>query len=473
MLGRKCWRGPAWALTLGLSALLLACEEQNTYVAPPAPKVTVARPLVQDVTEYLEFTGTTVAYARVEVPARVPGVLQSMHFEPGTPVNEGDLLFTIDPVEYEAQVQAAEAELAQAKARKTETAKTLARAESLIKRGNIAQARVDEAQANFLSAEAEILVREANLTQARINLGYTQVKAPISGRVGRNLVDIGNLVGEGEATILTDITTFDPMYVYFEVNERDLLRYISKSREKSQGESQVEETVEERRAGRRQPVPLEIGLASEEGYPHSGLTDFAESEVDSNTGTIRVRGIVKNPGRQPAFVPGLFVRIRLPFETRPDMPLVTERAVGFDQSGQYVLLVNSDNIVEKRNVALGPIVDGLRVITDGIEVSDMVVVNGLQRAREGAEVEPTETEMSTLSASAIKDRLKAADDGTPEKTEPESAKSEDEGAGLESNAPSSTAQESEAESKTEPESTAGAAAAETSSDAAAAEPAKD
>ncbi len=472
MLGRKLGRGLTWAFLLGLPTLLLACEDQNTYIAPPAPKVTVARPLVQDVTEYLEFTGTTVAYARVDVPARVPGVLQSLHFEPGTPVNEGDLLFTIDPVEYEAQVKAAEAELARAEARKTETAKTLERAETLIKRGNISQAKVDEAQADFLSAKAEILVRQANLTQARINLGYTQVKAPISGRVGRDLVDVGNLVGQGEATNLTDITTFDPMYVYFEVNERDLLRYIAKSREKAQGESQAEETPDESRAGRRQPVPLEIGLASEEGYPHPGLTDFAESQVDPDTGTIRVRGIVKNPGRQPAFVPGLFVRVRLPFETRPDMPLVTERAVGFDQSGQYVLVVNSDNVVEKRNVTLGPIVDGMRVITDGIEDSDMVVVNGLQRAREGAEVEPSEIEMATLSASALKGRLEAEEDAKPEQLEPESTTSEDEGAGLESTAPPSSDQEPAAETKTETEATA-EAASDSSSDAAAAEPAKD
>ena len=473
MLGRNCGRGLAWALVLGLPPLLIACEDQNTYVAPPAPKVTVARPLVQDVTEYLEFTGTTVAFARVEVPARVPGVLKSMHFEPGTPVSEGDLLFTIDPVEYDAQVKAAEAELARAEARKTETTKTLERAETLIKRGNIAQAKVDEARADFLSAKAEILVRQANLTQARINLGYTQVKAPISGRVGRNLVDVGNLVGEGEATILTDITTFDPMYVYFEVNERDLLRYISRDREKAQDDDQSVGSAEEGRAGRRQPIPLEIGLANEEGYPHPAVTDFAESEVDPDTGTIRVRGIVENPGQEPAFVPGLFVRVRLPFETRPDMPLVTERAVGFDQSGQYVLLVNSEQVVEKRNVTLGPIVDGLRVITKGIEAGDMVVVNGLQRAREGAEVEPTETEMATLSASAIKEDLESEDDTKSGELEPESMTSEDEGAGLESPDPSSTDQQPEAAGEPKPEATAGAAATETSSDAAATEPAKE
>ncbi|MCG8596649.1 MAG: efflux RND transporter periplasmic adaptor subunit [Kiloniellales bacterium] len=401
---------------LGLSPLLSACEEQNTYVAPPAPKVTAARPLVQDVTEYLEFTGTTVAYARVEVPARVPGVLRSLHFEVGTPVNEGELLFTIDPVEYEAQVQAAEAELARAEARRTETAKALERAETLIKRGNISQARVDEAEADFLSAKAEVLVREANLTRARINLGYTRVTAPITGRVGRNLVDVGNLVGQGEATILTDITTYDPIYVYFEVNERDLLRYLAMNRKEAPDDSP---------AGRRETMPIEVGLANEEGFPHRGITDFAESQVDPDTGTIRVRGVVPNPGQDPVFLPGLFVRIRLPFETRPDVPLVAERAVGFDQGGQYLLVVSAENVVEKRRVALGPLVDGLRVVTGGIGPDDRVVVNGLQRAREGITVQAAEIDMARLTASAIEaggasdsdrqtdDKGASIDDGAP------------------------------------------------------------
>ena len=416
MRAKRRRRATALLGLCGLSPLLLACEEQNTYVAPPPPKVTVARPLVQDVTEYLEFTGTTIAYARVEVPARVPGVLRSLHFEVGTPVGEGDLLFTIDPVEYEAQVQAAEAELARAEARRTETAKTLERAETLIKRGNISQAKVDEAQADFLSAKAEVLVREANLTQARINLGYTKVTAPISGRVGRNLVDVGNLVGQGEATILTDITTYDPMYVYFDVNERDLLRYLTRNRKEAPDDSP---------AGRRETMPIEIGLANEKGFPHRGITDFADSQVDSDTGTIRVRGIVPNPGREPVFLPGLFVRIRLPFETRPDVPLVTERAVGFDQGGQYVMVVSADNVVERRAVTLGTLLDGLRVIASGVGPDDRVVVKGLQRAREGIAVQAEEVDMANLTASAIEAGGTA--DGAGRK--------DDEGASLDQGAP--------------------------------------
>ena len=400
MLNKACRRTLILLGALGAPILLLACEEENTYVAPPPPKVTVATPLVQDVTEYLESTGTLVAYAQTEVRARVPGILESMHFEPGTPVNQGDLLFIIDPEEYDAQVKAAEAELAKAKARRTETARTLERAQTLFERGNVSEAKHDEARADTLSARAEVLVRQANLTRAQINLGYTEVTAPITGRVGRNLVDVGNLVGEGEATVLTDITTYDPIYVYFEVNERDLLEVAER-----QKQADEEEEEDDGRAGKRNALPLELGLANEEGYPHVGLTDFAESEVDADTGTLRVRGVFENAGRRPDLYPGLFARVRIPYDKIPDMPLVTERAIGFDQSGQYVLVVNAENTVEKRNVSLGRIVDGLRVITSGLDADDRVVVNGLQRAREGAVVEAEQTDMASLTASAIEEAV--------------------------------------------------------------------
>lgn len=378
--------------------VLAACDEQNTFVAPPPPKVTVAKPLIQDVTEYLEYTGRTAAVAHVKVPARVSGVLRSVEFEPGTPVNEGDLLFSIASEEYEARVRAAEAELARAEANKTEAEKTLKRAEALAARGNVSQAKLDEARAKALSTEAEVLVREANLAQAQLDLSYTQVTAPITGRVGRSLVDVGNLVGQGEATILTDITTFDPVYVYFEITERDLLRYLERNKDQADLEG---------RAGKRDHTELGVGLVTEQGYPHIGRTDFAESQVDASTGTLRVRGIVQNPGRAPVFLPGVFVRVRLPFDTRKDAPLVTERAIGFDQSGEYVLVVNSEDTVEKRNVDLGSLTDGLRVIIKGLSAGDRVVVNGLQRAREGLKVAPETVDMASLSASAIEARLAA------------------------------------------------------------------
>lgn len=392
MCGKRQRQALARLALVAAALLFAACGEENTYVPPPPPKVTVAKPLVKEVTEYLEFTGTTAAYASVQVAARVPGVLQSMHFEVGVPVNEGDLLFTIDPVEYEAQVRAAEAELARAEARLSETAKALKRAETLAKKGNVSQAKLDEARADFLSAQAEVLVRDSNLKIAQINLGYTEVRAPIFGRVGRNLVDVGNLVGQGEATILTDITTFNPMYVYFEVNERDVLRVRAMTREKY-GDSVP--------ARERRRFPLELGLGNETGYPHRGVTDFAESQIDSATGTLRVRGVFDNPGADPILFPGLFARVRVPIAERADMPLVSERAIGFDQSGQFLLVVNGENRVEKRNVTLGSTQDGFFVVEKGIGPEDRIIVTGLQRAREGAEVAAEEVDMSSLSSAAL------------------------------------------------------------------------
>ena len=375
----------------GVLLFLAACEEQNTYAPPPPPSVTVAQPLIQDVTEYLEFSGTTVAYARVEIPARVPGVLQAVHFEIGSEVSKGDLLFTIDPLEYEASVQAAEAELARAQAVLSESEKTLGRARTLIQRGNISQASLDEAEANFLSAEAEVLVREANLTSARIDLGYTQVTAPMSGRVGRNLVDVGNLVGQGSATVLTDITVYDPIHVYFEVNERDLLRAIERIRSEIGNGGSARDQAN---------FPIEVGLTTEEGYPHLGVTDFTESQVDRDTGTLQVRGVLENPGEQPALLPGLFARVRVPIAQRAAMPLVSENAVGFDQSGRYLLVVNDQGIVEKRSVILGQLVEGLRVVERGIDPGDRVIVTGVQRAREGIAVQAEEIDMASLLLSA-------------------------------------------------------------------------
>jgi len=210
-------------------------------------------------------------------------------------------------------------------------------------------------------------------------------------------------VGEGEATILTDITAFNPIYVYFEINELDLLRVMAMSKERRQASDGDA-------AGKKGALPLELGLANEEGYPRVGVTDFADSQVDPNTGTLSVRGILDNPGKSPDLLPGLFARVRVPIDKSPNMPLVTERAIGFDQSGQYLLVVNAENAVEKRSVSLGRIVDGLRVITRGVDAGDLVVVNGLQRAREGAEVEAEQIDMATLTASAIEESAEAGEE---------------------------------------------------------------
>ncbi|HED19228.1 MAG TPA: efflux RND transporter periplasmic adaptor subunit [Gammaproteobacteria bacterium] len=379
-------------------ALSLAGCESNTYVEPPPPKVTVAQPLIQDVTDYLEFTGTLVASEKAEARARVSGVLQSMHFIPGTSVTEGDLLFVIDPAEYQADLQAAQAELAGAKSNYDRAKIEYGRAQTLYKKKAGAEADVVKWRVERELASADILRAEAKVARAELNLGYTQVTAPLTGRVGRNEVDIGNLVGEGEATVLTEVTLFDPIYVYFNLNERDLLRVRDIYKEVVEAKGLNPDAI----GDREMEIPLYLGLANEEGYPHEGLYDFAESGVDPETGTLRLRGILDNPGAAPDLLPGLFARIRMPLGNRPDMPLVTERAIGNDQSGTYLLVVNSKDVVERRSVKTGQRKDGLIVIEDGLLKDDRVVVNGIQRARPGRKVAPEPVDMASLTASAMR-----------------------------------------------------------------------
>lgn len=387
--------GFAAAVTAGM-ALLAGCQESNTYVEPPPPTVTVARPLVKEVTDYLTFTGSTVPSERVEVRARVSGFLEGMHFVPGTDVVPGELLFAIDPKEYEAELEAANAELASARAQLKRAQTEFARSERLFKQKAGSEVEVVKWRGELELANAAISRAEAQVDRAKLTLSYTDVRSPLTGRVGRNLVDIGNLVGEGEATVLTDVTAYDPMYVYFSINEHDLLRLMDLYRKRVKEKGLDPTKDPDSKAG----VTLEMGLSNEEGYPHRGVTDFAESGLDAGTGTLQLRGVFDNPGNPPRILPGLFARVRLPIARRPDMPLVTERAVGTDQSGRYLLVVNSENRVEKRIVRLGQLIDGLRVIEEGIRADARVVVNGLQRARPGGVVVPEETDMASLTLSA-------------------------------------------------------------------------
>ena len=231
-----------------------------------------------------------------------------------------------------------------------------------------------------------------------MNLSYTKVTSPITGRVSRNFVDTGNLVGEGEPTLLTKVTRFDPMYVYFNLNENDLLRVMSMYRQRTK-----EKGIDPSKGPNSEAeMLLFLGLANEEGYPHEGIADFAESSVDPGTGTLQLRGVFPNPGPAFVLIPGLFTRLRLPIEKREGALLVSERAIGSDQGGRYLLAVNSENVVEKRPIRMGQLVDGLRVIDEGLGPDDSIVVNGIQRARPGAKVDPEQTEMESLTASALK-----------------------------------------------------------------------
>ena len=387
-----------------LAVLLAGCGDTSTHDEPPPPQVMVATPVIQEVTDYLDFTGTTVAYDHAEARARVAGVLESMHFTPGTYVEQGELLFIIDPRQYKAELQAAQAELASAQADEQLAQTELARAKELYRQSAGPESDVVKWQGQLGTTQADILIAEAKIESAELLVEYSQVAAPISGRVGREQVDLGNLVGNGEATLLTDVTRFNPMYVYFNLNERNLLLLLKIYREKIQergGETTSTYLKQEK-------MPVYMGLANEEGYPHEGILEFAESAVDTGTGTMELRGIFVNDGRPPALLPGLFARIRVPVDQRADMLLVTERAVAQDQAGSYLLVVDNDNKVGRRSVATGQVVDGLVVIEEGLSKDDRVVVKGVQRARPGFEVTPEPVDMSALTDSARKQAAAAA-----------------------------------------------------------------
>jgi len=384
--------------------LLAGCGDSNTYLEPPPPQVTVATPVIQEVTDYLDFTGTTVAYDHAEARARVAGVLESMHFTPGTYVEQGELLFVIDPRQYKAELQAAQAELASAQADVKLAQTELARAKELYRQNAGPESDVVKWQGQLGTTQADILIAEAKIESAELLVEYSQVAAPISGRVGREQVDLGNLVGNGEATLLTDVTRFNPMYVYFNLNERNLLLLLKIYREKIQergGDTTSTYLKQEN-------MPVYMGLADEEGYPHEGILEFAESAVDTGTGTMELRGIFVNDGRPPALLPGLFARIRVPVDQRADMLLVTERALAQDQGGSYLLVVDNENKVERRSVVTSQVIDGLVVIEEGLSKDDRVVVKGVQRARPGFEVTPEPVDMSGLTDSARKQAAAAA-----------------------------------------------------------------
>jgi RND family efflux transporter MFP subunit len=418
-----------FVLTSALFWSLTACDSRsNQYVEPPPPKVTIARPVQQEVIEYLEFTGTTRAFEEANIQARVAGFLQSMHFVPGTIVNEGDLLFVIDPKEYQAELNASMAELNAAKAMQHRAQIEYERAKRVFDQGAGRETDVVRWRGERDVAVAEIERAKAKVERAQLNMSYTQVISPITGRVGRNLVDLGNLVGEGEPTLLAKVTRFDPMYVYFNLNERDLLRVMASYREEIKKTDADSDAESDSRAG----IPLFMGLANEEGYPHEGIYEYADSSVDPGTGTIQLRGVFSNPGPAPVLLPGLFARLRLPIDKQADALLVTERAIGADQSGSFLLTLDSDNVVAKKPIRMGQLVDGLRVIMEGLQPGERVIVKGLQRARPGARVDPEQIEMKTLTASAIKAAARAKIDraendgaAAPEKVDSDSAGEEE------------------------------------------------
>jgi membrane fusion protein, multidrug efflux system len=363
------------------SITILGCGEKARVVEPPPPEVIVSPPLKKEVTQYLEFTGNTAALEFVEIRARVEGWLESINFKPGSQVKKGDLLFVIDPRPFQAQVDQSEAALKGKEADLQLKQANYKRAQQLLSTSSISQLQYDIENANQSVAIAQVGIARADLEKAKLDLAYSRLTAPTGGRVSRNYVDIGNLVGAKDKTLLTEIVDDSSVYVYFDVSERNLLMLIRKW-PKLEGDEPED----------KEKPPAYLQLADETGYPHEGKIDFVESRVDPSTGTLRVRAIFLND--KGLLVSGLFGRVRVPIEQKEAL-LVPELAVGMSQAGRYVLVVNKDNIVEQRLVKTGQLEGTLRVIEEGLAKDERIVVNGIQRARPGAKVSPKESIISS------------------------------------------------------------------------------
>jgi RND family efflux transporter MFP subunit len=376
------YRIPVIAFTL---VLLTGCE-QNTFVPPPPPKVEVAVPVQKPITRYLDATGNTAAIKNVDLVARVQGFLQSINYQDGTFVKQGTTLFTIEPETYKLKLEQAQAAETGAQASLKQAEADFKRQTELVQRQAVSQATLDTSTSTRDNVQANLQQAQVNTKIAAVNYGYTNVTAPFDGIVSAHLVSVGELVGVASPTQLATIVALDPIYVNFNVNEQDVLRIREDARKRGM-------TVNEIRQ-----LPIEIGLQTEAGYPHKGKLDYVSPSINQSTGTLAVRGILPNPDR--VLLPGFFVRVRVPYDEQKDALLVPDTALGADQAGRYVLVVNGENVVEQRKVQTGPLEGELRVIENGLKPDDRVVIAGLLRAIPGQKVDPQLQKIETPPASA-------------------------------------------------------------------------
>jgi RND family efflux transporter MFP subunit len=362
---------------LAIAALalpILAGCEQNTFVPPPPPKVDVANPVQHPITRYLEATGNTAAIKSVDLVARVQGFLASIDYKDGTFVKEGTTLFTIEPETYRLKLEQAQAAEAGSQASLKQAETDFSRQKDLVAKQAVSQSTLDTSTSTRDNAQANLQQAQANTKIAAVNYGYTKVTAPFDGVVNAHLVSVGELVGAASPTQLATIVSLNPIYVNFNVNEQDVLRVRAEARRR--GVSSADLTR----------LPVQIGLQTEQGYPHEGNLDYASPTLNASTGTLAVRGVIPNPDR--VLLPGFFVRVRVPVDQEQNAVLVPDTAQGSDQGGRYVLVVNKDNVVEQRRVRPGQLEGTLRVIEEGLKPDDRVVIGGLLRAIPGQKVDP-------------------------------------------------------------------------------------
>jgi len=372
-------RVPLQILTASLLAAgLIGCGKGNSQMqAPPPPAVTIAPVIQENLIEWSEFTGRTDSVESVDVRPRVSGHIQEIKFQSGQLVKKGEVLFVIDPRPYKAEFDQRTAEYEQAKARYDNTGRIAQRASKLLQQNTIASEAADNSISGFAEAKAGLLAAQAALDAARLNLEFTEVRAPIDGRVSRALLTVGNYVSgnAGAASLLTTLVSVNPIYVYTDVDENSLLRFNTLAAKRQAD-------------GDTKPVLVEMELADEEGFPHKGYIESFDNRLDANTGTILLRAVFPNDDGR--IVPGLFARIRVPAsELQPTM-LVDESAIGTDQAQKFVLTLDDKNNVVYRKVVLGPEINGKRIVRSGLTAGEKIIVNGLQRARPGLPVTPEE-----------------------------------------------------------------------------------
>ncbi|HXI05372.1 MAG: efflux RND transporter periplasmic adaptor subunit [Bradyrhizobium sp.] len=356
------------------AAIALTACEQNAYVPPPPPKVEVAVPAQKNITRFIDATGNTAAVKSVDLVARVQGFLQSIDYKDGTGVKEGTTLFTIEPDTYKLKLEQAQAAEAGAQASLRQAEADYKRQVDLVQRQAVSQATLDTSTANRDNAQANLQQAQANTRLAQVNYGYTTVTAPFDGIVSAHLVSVGELVGVASPTQLATIVALNPIWVNFTVNEQDVLKVREEARRRGM-------TVDQFRQ-----LPIEVALQTDTGFPHKGHLDYVSPTLNQSTGTISVRGILDNPDR--VLLPGLFVRVRVPFDKQENALLVPDVALGADQAGRYLLVVNNENVVEQRKVTTGQLDGELRVIETGLKPDDRVVIGGLLRAIPGQKVDP-------------------------------------------------------------------------------------
>jgi RND family efflux transporter MFP subunit len=364
------------APVLALLFLTGCGDKPSQPAAAAAPPVTVAQPIKRTVTDWDEFTGRFEAVEEVQVRARVGGFVTNVEFRDGAIVHAGDLLYVIDSRPFEAVALQADGQLSDARAKAELARRELDRALTLVTTSAVSESVVDQRRQTLQAAHAAEMQAEGALKAAKLNIEFTHVMAPMDGRVGRHLVSVGNLVqgSEGNATLLTSIVTLDPIYIYFDVDEAT---YLKNNRLWFEGR---------RPSSRDTPNPVQVTLTGEAKPSHEGKMDFLDNRLDVSTGTLRSRAVI--PNKDFSILPGQFGRVRLIGSSPYEALLLPDVAIATDQSRKIVFVVKDDNTVEAKQVTLGPLDDGLRVIRDGLKAEDRVIVDGIQRARVGAKVTP-------------------------------------------------------------------------------------